>query len=527
MANDMVGQGPFFSDSDTIPGMVAACAANLPDHVYCRTADTMVTYADLHGRVERAARNLYQLGVSPDTHVAVMLAHHLDHVVAFFALMRIGAVQVPVNTHLKGAGLAYVIEHSEPAFLLADDEFHGVLHEILVASAAVTVIWRRADEAHPRGHNELGALFSADSPRLPDIALGDHDLRSILYTSGTTGAAKGVLMTDRMYRAAALGSRWIGDIEAGSVLHFWDPIYHVFGSEVLVLALMVPVTLAMMPRFSASRLWDEARQFDATHLHFVGGVLQLLLKQPPGPGDREHGVRVAWGGGCPVDIWREFEQRFGVRVHEGYGMTETSSFSVINREGKVGSIGTAVPYFNVEVVDEAGHKAPPGVQGEIRVSSREPGVMMREYYRNPEATAQTIRDGWLYTGDLGYQDSDGFFYFVGRKKDSLRRRGENISAWEVERVISEHPKVEECALVGVVNEFGDEDLKLFVKCKGPQLDPRELVRWCEPRLAAFQIPRFIAFVEGFMKTPTQRIQKQFLSRALNACWDREREACKP
>jgi crotonobetaine/carnitine-CoA ligase len=546
----MSSQTHFFSDRDCIPALLEQCAAERPAHVYCTVDGQAITHATLHERVARAAAALYARGVRPGDRVAVMLGHHFDHVIAFFALMRVGAVLVPVNIHLRGAGLAHVLSHSEPSLLLADAQFREVLREIPFAQSPETVVWRetaaefttrmaRASGLHenraPFGSHHsrrtaadsnLADLFASESPPLPPITLADSDVRGILYTSGTTGAAKGVVMTDRMYRAAALGSMWIGDIGPGSVLHFWDPIYHVFGSEVLVLALMVPVTLAMVPRFSASQLWDEARRAGATHLHFVGGVLQLLLKQPPSPRDRDHPVRIAWGGGCPQDVWRPFEERFGVRIREGYGMTETSSFSVINREGRLGSIGTAVPYFDVQVVDHAGREAVPRAQGEIRVAEREHGTMFREYFRNPEATAATIRDAWLYTGDLGWRDEDGFLYFSGRKKDSLRRRGENVSAWEVERVVNEHPQVEECALVGVVNEFGDEDLKLFVKSRAAKLDPAELVAWCTPRLAAFQVPRFIAFVEGFAKTPTQRIQKQFLSRALDDCWDSEKTRTK-
>jgi crotonobetaine/carnitine-CoA ligase len=331
-------------------------------------------------------------------------------------------------------------------------------------------------------------------------------------------------MTDRMLRASALGSIWIGDIHPGSVLHFWDPIYHVFGSEVLVLSLMVPVTLALVPRFSASRFWSEVREYGATHVHFVGGVLQLLLKQPPSSDDRSHGAMIAWGGGCPVGIWREFEERFGMQIREGYGMTETSSFSTINTAGKLGSIGKAVDYFEVEIVDDSGAVTRPREVGEIRVAENERGVMVARYHKDTETTATTIRDGWLYTGDLAYRDEDGFIFFLGRKKDSLRRRGENISAWEVERVINDHPAVEESALIGVTNELADEDLKLFVKLKpDQQLSAADLLLWCQPRLATFQIPRFVAFVDEFPKTPTQRIQKQFLSKAVDdGCFDRER-----
>jgi crotonobetaine/carnitine-CoA ligase len=511
----------FFSATDNIVRFLEQREADNPAHVYCRADGVEVTYAGLAQRVRQAANLLHAEGVRPGDHVGVMLSHHLDHIVTFFALMRLGAVQIPVNTALKGMGLAHVLTHAHPSLLVADAEHAPALEEIVVERRdAMRVLWRRpraegSSLAEPVLYREADGL-----PEVPAAPQADDTVRQILYTSGTTGAAKGVVMPDRMVRAAALGSTWIGRIEPGSVLHFWDPIYHVFGTEVLVLALMVPVTLVMVPRFSASRLWDEARANGVTHIHFVGGVLQLLMKQPESPADRTHGVKIAWGGGCPVELWRAFEERFGVRIHEGYGMTETSSFSTINPEGKLGSVGPAVPYFEVEIVDDAGHALPSGQVGEIRVRGREAGVLVQRYYNNPEATAAALRDGWLYTGDLARMDEEGHVFYIGRKKDSLRRRGENISAWEVERVFNQHPGVEECALIGVRNELADEDLKLFVKPRHTGLTAEALVEWAQPRMAAFQIPRFVAFVDRFQKTPTERIQKQFLSKAIDDCWDR-------
>jgi len=510
-------QPPFFSDQDTVPWLLERCAAVVPEHVVLRDAAGELTYAQLNSRVNRAAHGLMSAGVRKGHHVAVMLGHTLDHVVTFFALMKLGAVQLPINVHLRGDGLAYILEHGTPRFMIAETTYEEALHDIVGAKPDLCMIWREGADI-----GALAAVYSNADNSNPRVPLSDSDVRGILYTSGTTGAPKGVLMTDRMYRAAALGSIWIGDIGPGSVLHFWDPIYHVFGSEVLVLSLMVPTTLLLVPRFSASRLWDEARRGGATHVHFVGGVLPLLLKQPPSPHDRDHGVRVAWGGGCPAEIWRAFEHRFGIRIREGYGMTETSSFSTINTEEYSGSIGRAVAYFDVEVVDDAGQPAACGEPGEIRVRGRELGVLVAAYHRNPEATAATLRGGWLYTGDIGHTDVEGRFFFHGRKKDSLRRRGENISAWEVEHVIDKHPLVEQCALIGVKNEMGDEDLKLFVKSRSPELTAPDLLAWCAPRMAAFQIPRFVAFVDEFRVTPTQRIQKQFLSRSLEDCWDSEK-----
>jgi len=514
----------YFSTEEHIPRLLRECAQTQPDHVCYRSGDDAWTYAQLNTRVNRLANALSAHGIHPGMRVAVMLAHHVDHAVVFFALAKIGAVNVPVNVHLKGAGLAHVIHHSGAAYGIFEDAFADVLQPSIASIAGFRAIWRGLQAGWTAAMPSLDALIQQGSGDEPAYEASDDDLRAILYTSGTTGPAKGVEMTDRMFRAAALGSIWVGGITAGSVLHFWDPIYHVFGSEVLVLTLMRPVTLMFVPRFSASRFLDEVCSGRATHLHFVGGVLQLLLKQPPSPRDRTHTLKIAWGGGAPEDIWRAFEARFGIPVREGYGMTETSSFSVINTSSRYGSIGRPVAYFEVDVADDAGRSLAADKIGEIRVRQKEPNLLTRGYFRNPEKTAEALRDGWLYTGDLGRRDNEGYFYFLGRKKDSLRRRGENVSAWEVENIVNGHPLIEESALIGVVNEFADQDLKLFVKLKpGVQdFNPAALVDWCAQRMAKFQVPRFVAVVETFAKTPTQRIQKHTLSTALDDCWDADK-----
>jgi crotonobetaine/carnitine-CoA ligase len=245
------------------------------------------------------------------------------------------------------------------------------------------------------------------------------------------------------------------------------------------------------------------------------------LKQPAGPLDRGHGVRVAWGGGCPADIWRPFEERFGVEIREAYGMTEASSITTYNDRGIVGSVGRPVPWFEVSLRDAAGNPVAPGERGEIVVHPLQREALFAGYFRDPAATAKALRDGALWTGDLGRLDAAGNLAFLGRMTDSLRCRGENVSAWEVERVAAAHPDVEDCAVIGVAAEIGEQEIKLFVQPKpGAAIGLAELSRWLGGRLAPYQNPRYIAVVAAFERTTSQRIAKQALSRDTAGCWDR-------
>jgi crotonobetaine/carnitine-CoA ligase len=279
----------------------------------------------------------------------------------------------------------------------------------------------------------------------------------------------------------------------------------------------------MVDRFSASRFWDEVRGFGATHIHFLGGILQILLKQPPVPRDREHGARVAFGGGCPPDVWRLFEERFGVQIRESYGMTEAASVTTYNDTGLVGSVGRPLPWFRVDILDEQGRPVPAGGRGEIVVTALLEGAITPGYYENPEATARTLEGGSLHTGDIGSFDAHGNLYFHGRASDNVRVGGENVSAFEVEHVAAKHPDVEDCAMVGVASDVGEQDIKLFVKpAAGADLDVEALSQWLGERLAPYQAPRYIALVEEFDRTPSQRIMKHKLSTATDDCWERRR-----
>jgi crotonobetaine/carnitine-CoA ligase len=346
------------------------------------------------------------------------------------------------------------------------------------------------------------------------------DVAAIMYTSGTTGPAKGVLVTHRMLRLAAEAVAVCSDAKDHDNFYMWEPFFHIGGAQVLLLPLVRNVTLTISDRFSASRFWDELRQAGSTHIHHLGGIVQILLKQPVSEKDRDHNVRIAWGGGCAIEVWRAFEERFGVQIRECYGMSEASSRTTFNDRGVVGSVGRTVPWLTVKLIDKHGAIVRQG-KGEIVVNASIDGAIFPGYYRNPEATAKALRAEGFFTGDLGSWDEDGNLFFHGRMTDSVRCKGENVSAWEVEHVVADHPDVEDCAMIGVAAEIGEQDIKLFVQLKSGSIpDAHELNDWLKSRLAHYQLPRYIAFVSSFERTPSQRIMKHKLPNDGVDVWDR-------
>ncbi len=507
---------PFVPDDVTVRALLERRVATDPHGRYLTFAGEGLDFAALDAGVNRVANALAARGIGAGDRVAVMMDNHPDHVRVFFALAKLGAVEIPVNTQLRHDPLAYVLTEGDPALVLADAGYAPAIEAAAAAGGRrAPLVWRGTDA--PPGER-LADLVAAAPAHPPPGAPASDDVLTVLFTSGTTGPPKGVLVTDRMHRAAAIASTMAADVRDGDVLYLWEPLYHVGGMEVLVLALEHRVRIAMTPRFSVSRFFDECREAGATQIHFLGGILQMLLSRPPSARDRDHVVRVAWGGGAPPGAWRAFEARFGVQVRESYGMTEASSLTSINTDARFATVGRPAPWFEVRIAAADGTALAPGERGEILVRGREPGLITPGYFRNPEATARALRDGWLHTGDLGCLDGDGYLVFLGRLKDCIRRRGENVSAWEIEHVVDAMPEVAESAAIGVPSDLGDEEIKLVVKpVDGARLDPRRVFRWCEERLAPFQVPLYLEVVDGFEKTGTQRIRKETLSRATEGC----------
>jgi long-chain acyl-CoA synthetase len=485
---------------------MARSAARTPETVAVRQGETALTYAGLDRSSAQAAATLRAHGVGRGDRVGLMLANVLAFPVLYHAILRLGGVVVPMNTQLKSREVSHYLSDSGAELLFCPPE---------VAAEAGAGAGDRA-EVVSIGLGELHELISSHEAEAEIAVTEPGDTAVILYTSGTTGRAKGAELTHaNLDENAEVFARTLIEVGPGDVVMGALPLFHSFGQTAAMNAtLRSGATLTLLPRFDPADALEIMERDRVTVFLGVPTMYAAMLHSEARRGRHLSALRTCISGGqsLPVEVLRDFEREFGCVILEGYGLSETSPVACQNRpdrERRPGSIGIPIEGVEMRIVDEAGEELPPGEVGEILI--RGPNVM-KGYWRNPQATAEAISDGWLRTGDLGRTDEDGYFYVVDRKKQLVIRGGYNVFPREVEEVIYEHPAVREAAVIGVPHpELGEEVAAAVVPREGAEVLPEEISGFVKERLAAYKYPRLVWFVEELPKGPTGKILKREIS----------------
>ena len=469
-------------------------------------AGETLSYAQFRARAIQFAQGLAARGIAPGDRVAAVSVNSANYVALLFALARLGAVMVPVNPEFGAREAGYILQHAGVRAVAASAATLAVARE--AAQTMSPMPWLFALE-------EAAAELAGGNARLPAESTA-QDTCLILYTSGTTGFPKGVMHSQRSFVLAGEGFVARLWLQPEDRLLCVLPMFHInalFYS--LAGALAAGASLALTPRFSASTFWQTAVASGATQVNIIAAVGNILARRPRSEFDARHRLRVVYGAPVSAELERVMRDEFGVRdVLEGYGMTEipgaaNNPFDGERRPGSLGKAAThpdpGLPFAQLRIVDEAGGDLPDGTVGEIWVKTP---ILMQGYYRDAEQTAASTVNGWFRTGDLARRDADGYYYFVARKKDIIRRRGENISGAEIDGVVGDHPAVLLCAAIPVPSELGEDDILVaIVKKPGATVSAQEVAAWCRARLAAIKVPRYVAFVDSLPTTATQRVQK--------------------
>jgi crotonobetaine/carnitine-CoA ligase len=465
------------------------------------------TFAGLREAVAGRAGWLAEAGVEPGDRVAFMCANRLELLELMLACAWSGAVAVPANTALRGEGLRHVLTNSGARLLIVDEDLREWVEPVGPPPLVVT-------EDVP-----------APGSPVPARAAAPGDIATILYTSGTTGPSKGVLGPNAQVIRFARAICDMLAVGEDDVLYTCLPLFHVNAWSAFFQALVSGARYHVSTRFSASGFWREVTDAGATVTYLLGAMIPILLRQPPGPLDRAHRIRTVNGMAPAPDVAKAAKERFGIEVAECYASTECGCVLGARLGAqRPGWMGRAMPGYEVRVVDEDDREVPPGEAGELIVRSDVPFALFQGYHAMPEATVAAWRNLWFHTGDRVIEDVEGWVRFVDRTKDAIRRRGENISSFEVESVLLGHPAVADAAVFPVPSDLGEEDDVMAAVVAREPVDPLELVRWCEGKLAYFAIPRYVDLVDALPLTENGKVRKVVLrERGVGpGTWDLER-----
>jgi crotonobetaine/carnitine-CoA ligase len=496
--------------------------------------DRPISYEELHVRTNRLAHGLAGLGVGKGDHVALLLESTPDLLLLELALGKIGAVAVPINAAAKGDLLRYFLLQSDSVFVVVEADFAERIRALEGDLPAVRTVVERDGRANWsfRGARVIGLeQLAAGSDVTPAEAVDFRDPHYILYTSGTTGPSKGVVASQAQgFGVAEIFSRHV-PLSASDVFYTCLPLFHANALwNTCYTALWNDAAVALSRRFSATRLWGEIRRYGATQFAALGSMINILWSQPQRPDDPDNPVRLCFTVPAPAAFIRDFETRFGLQVVTWFSMTENFPITLYvpgDPPDKIASMGRPRGDAEVRIVDEFDVEVGPNQVGELVFRPASPWRVMLGYYKMDGATLSSNCNFWFHTGDRARVDHEGWFWYVDRIKDSIRRRGENISTHELEAIVAQHPAVCDVAAIAVPSEMAEDEVMVYVVPRaGAQATAEEIIRFCDGRMPYFMVPRYVAFIDELPRTPTEKVEKYRLRvRALvdlGSVWDREK-----
>ncbi len=504
---------------------------------------TPLTFAEVNARVNRVARGLADLGVRKGDRVLIMLPNCLEYLFVWWGANKLGAIEVPVNTAYKGYFLEHLANNAAAKVMVVGQDYldHLEFSEERLQFLEQVVVYQgsggtaRKPQFKRLAIHPFESLYAREAGNL-GIDVRYNDLAAIMYTSGTTGPSKGVMMPHAQCYFFSEQDVNLLRLSGKDVYYTCNPFFHANAQLLTVYpCLIVGAKVVVYPAFRASEWIDHIRQSGATVTNFLGVMMDFVYRQPERPHDKDTKLRAIFAVPAPPQIVDDFKRRFGIEAMlECYGMTEICMPIMLPYgEYRAGAAGKLLAdWFEAKIVDpETDEELPDGTVGEFIVRHKEPWTLNAGYFGMPDKTAEAYRNLWFHSGDGVKRAADGFYYFVDRIKDALRRRGENISSYEVEKVINDHPAVAESAVIAIKSEIpgGEDEVKACVAVKKEgKLSPEQLIKWCEQRMPYFAVPRYLEFVAELPKTPNLKVQKEKLRGAgLNpATWDRIKEGVK-
>lgn len=508
----------------TLTGIWDDAVASVPDKTFLRWDANKLTYSEFDKLSNRVSNGLVEKNVGKGDKVALMLLNSVEFLAGWFGAIKLGAVYVPINTEYKGDILSHQLNRAEVTHMIVEAEFLPRINELAstLEHLSVVIVVNRADDVNYPDNGTIEYIdydsFQGASDARPDCEEILHtDPLAISYTSGTTGPSKGVLASHCHVISFALD--WIDACQFTSDDRLYSclPMFHAIATWLGTIPTIIQqTTIAFGERFSATSFWDEVREYDATVVHGIFAIVPILLKQPERPDDKDVPARLFYIG----QRNEQFEKRFACRIVEVYGATETGivTCAPLAEEGPRNSCGRPnSKTYDVALLDELDNEVAVGEPGEICVRPRQPHSMFQGYYGMPTETVEAWRNLWFHSGDNARRDADGFYYFVDRKKDSIRRRGENISSFELESVLNADPRVLECAAVAHPSELGEDEVRMvIVRQAGALFEADDVWTLCEERMPKFWVPRFVEFRDELPKTPNGKVRKFVLRETVDA-----------